>query len=318
MRRNSLPKMQKRNDHQLTQQELTRMYFVADLREKTILTMAVSLGDSIQDFLAFPQNLARRLVKKARENKEQFVHFKRRRGKTEELSFSFLSPEAIDCLEQYLKHVNPESPYLWHNHDLKTTLSPHTINDIVKKLIEKADITLTGRCSFHNFRKFLMTSAMDAGLNTYEAKYLTGKKLPISDATYLNLDNIIIKKIPNLLEKISLTGYKNHSKTNIEQLERENKELKKMVNGSMGIFIKYLKQEISREGTSRRLQELLENNNQKELEAIKHYENAVKKYRPLYMDYLNVELEKHKEKQLKHKKIQADYEEWSKAWKESG
>jgi len=269
IKRRSIRKIRRAsNQHMFTQAELKKLFFVADVRDKAILSTAVSLGYASKDFLGLKRKFIESLVEKAEKTETQFISFEYSRGKTNEPAFSFLTPEAVTSLRAWLDINDKESQWLWHNHTSVNHITNRALNDVIQKLAERANITLTGKVSFHLLRKFLMSSAVESGFNTLEADYLIGHSLPISESTYLlTLNKSITEKLPGLYKRITLTGYTNGTKNGkIEELEETVKAQEVIIKGFLDAMTKYMKSEISKEETA------------KEIEMVKALKNGTKEY----------------------------------------
>jgi hypothetical protein len=217
-------------EHEFTREELSKMFYVADVRGKAILSTAVSLGFSIEDFSELNRDYIESLVNKAINEKIDFIGFDYERGKTGVASRSHLTPESVNSLKAWFEYIDqkraehkPEpqlkSEWVWCNGD-GGHLDDQTINDIIKDLVKKANVCVAGTIRFHLIRKFLMSSLHDAGFDSWETKRALGKEIPTSDDTYLKgLSRKVTEKFPKAYEYIRLTGFANHNHTRIEDLE---------------------------------------------------------------------------------------------------
>jgi len=75
------------------------------------------------------------------------------------------------------------------------------INKNLQKLAKQAQLKLTGAVSFHCFRAWTFSSLIKAGFSEFEAKYCVGKAIPLSDATYLSLEELIKEKYPKIYDR---------------------------------------------------------------------------------------------------------------------
>ena len=214
-------------EHEFTREELAKMFYVADVRGKAILSVGVSLGFSIQDFAELKRDQIEGLVNKALNEKIDFIGFDYERGKTGVESRSHLTPEAINSLKTWFEYIDAKrtekgltkSEYVWANGN-GNFLNEQTLNDILKDLVKKANISVTGKLKFHLLRKFLMSALHDSGFDSWETKRALGKEIPTSDDTYLkSLSRKVTEKFPKAYEYIRLTGFANHNQTRLEDLE---------------------------------------------------------------------------------------------------
>jgi hypothetical protein len=225
-KRISKPKMAT-GEHEFNREELSKMFHIADVRDKAILATAVSLGFSVEDFAELPRELIENLVNKSISEKINFITFDYERGKTGVVSRSHLTPEAIQSLKEWFEYIDKKranegkgkSKYVFPNGN-DEHLSDQAINDIIKDLIKKANITTTGKIRFHLMRKFLMNALHDAGFSDWEVKRVLGKEVPVSDSTYLHgLSRTVTEKFPKAYEYIKLIGYANKNHAHIEELQ---------------------------------------------------------------------------------------------------
>jgi len=220
-------------EHEFNREELSKMFHIADVRDKAILATAVSLGFSVEDFAELPRELIENLVNKSIKEKIDFIAFDYERGKTGVVSRSHLTPEAVQSLKEWFEYIDKKresegkgkSKYVFPNGNSEH-LSDQAINDIIKDLVKKANITTTGKVKFHLVRKFLMGAMHDAGFSDWEVKRTLGKEVPVSDSTYLHgLSRTVTEKFPKAYEYIKLIGYANRNHAHIEELEQKVQEL---------------------------------------------------------------------------------------------
>ena len=235
-KRISKPKMAT-GEHEFNREELSKMFHIADLRDKAILATSVSLGFSVEDFAELPRDLIENLVNKSINEKIDFIAFDYERGKTGVVSRSHLTPEARDSLKEWFEYIDKKrdsegkgkSKYVFPNGNSEH-LTDQAINDVLKDLIKKANITTTGKVRFHLIRKFLMNAMHDAGFSDWEVKRVLGKEIPVSDSTYLHgLSRTVTEKFPKAHEYIKLIGYANKNHVLIEELQDRIVQLENMV-----------------------------------------------------------------------------------------
>jgi site-specific recombinase XerD len=216
-----------KGEHEFTREELAKMFYVADIRGKAILSTAVCLGFSVKDFSELKRDFIQSLVQKALEENLDFVGFNYERGKTGVESRSHLTPEAIKSLKAWFAYSDQyraekgleKSEWVWANGN-NGHLDPQTLNDVIKDLVAKANITTTGNVRFHLLRKFLMNALHDAGFTSWETKRILGKEIPTSDSTYLRgLSRKVSEKFPEVYPYLRLTGFESKNHTRIEELE---------------------------------------------------------------------------------------------------
>jgi len=220
-------------EHEFSREELSKMFYVGDVRSKAILSTAISLGFAVEDFSELPRQLIESLAKKATEEKIDFIGFDYERGKTGVSSRSHLTPEARDSLKAWFEYSDkkresegkPKSEWVWSNGN-GSHLSEQAINDIIKDLVQKANVTTTGTIRFHLIRKFLTSALHHAGFTDWEVKRAVGKEIPTSDGTYLHgLNNDIDLKFPQVYDGIQLNGSGSKNHLRIEELEQKIQQL---------------------------------------------------------------------------------------------
>jgi hypothetical protein len=170
-----------KGEHIFSLEDLRAMYAVGDLRDKAILATSTSLGWEISAFLNLEKDFVESLVKRARSQNVEFIAFDWQRKKTGATQYGILNPMAIFSLEQYLAKLNKENPKAKRLFELTEV----SINNIMRKLTQDANLALIGTIRFHLLRKYLMNALSDAGLNSFEVKLILGKEIGIADATYL-------------------------------------------------------------------------------------------------------------------------------------
>lgn len=226
-----------KNEHEFTREELAKMYHVADVRDKAILATSVSLGFSVEDFAELPREQIENLANKAISEKIDFIGFDAQRGKTKVESRSHLTPEARDSLKEWFAYIDKKretegkdkSKYVFPNGNSEH-LSDHALNDVIKKLVEKANITTTGKIRFHLLRKFLMNALHDSGFDDWAIKRAMGKEIPTSDSTYLQgLNRKLDEDFAKVYDHIKLSTYTNKNGVRLEELEQKFKDQEEQI-----------------------------------------------------------------------------------------
>jgi len=167
-------------------EDVRKMFEVADLRERVILSMATDLGLRISDFIKLKKNELPSL------NQETPMSFETMTNKEEVVAHGFLSKETVDLLKVYLPTLEKkkDNPYLFPSNG-KRHISDEWLNRLLQRLAEKAKIALNGKSlTFHCFRKMLLSAAIDSGIGLTAGKKLVGKAIAQSDDTYLTTVNL--------------------------------------------------------------------------------------------------------------------------------
>ena len=220
-----------------------KMFEVADLRERVILSMATDLGLRIGDFIALKKSDLPPL------DQEPPISFEIMTTKEGVLAYGFLSQETVDLLKVYLPTLERKNsnPYLFPSNGNRS-ISDEWLNKLLQRLAEQAKINLNGKSiSFHCFRKMFLSAAIDSGIGLTAGKKLCGKAIAQSDDTYLTTVNLRqkfiqlkkflnIKELPRLdIEKIEplknainkLQSDLTEQKTITDVISEENLKMKK-------------------------------------------------------------------------------------------
>lgn len=218
-------------EHEFTQDELRRMFYYADVRGKAILSLAVALGWSAEDFVELPRETIEPLL-----DHPPFTGFWFKRGKTGAPCRGHLTPEAAESLRAWF-NIAPKNEYVWpsigNGFCKGKPISQDTLNDELKRLAKNANIKPKGRIRFHLLRKFLYTQLKRKpnNLDADHAKIKIGKRVPKTDLTYLqSLAPIIDEEVKLAYPKFSLLGFSReeykHVDEEIELLRQEVEILK--------------------------------------------------------------------------------------------
>jgi|GEM_PF-1080554 len=160
-------------------EHVRKMFRVADLRERVILSMATDLGLRISDFIKIKKDDLPSF------SEEPPIQFDIMTGKEEVVAHGFLSIETIELLKVYVPTLKKGNVYLFPSNG-ESHISDEWINRLLQRLVAKAQIALNGKqITFHCFRKMLLSAAIDSGIGLTAGKKLVGKTIPRSDDTYL-------------------------------------------------------------------------------------------------------------------------------------
>jgi integrase len=169
----------------LTIEHVRRMFEVANLKERTILSLAVDTGLRISDFLTLKKADLPPL------DWEPPVGFMLLTQKEKIAANCFLSLETVNLLKTYLgASQKKDNAYLFSSHG-KSHISDEAISKMLNRLSEKAQINLNGKSlSFHCFRKMFLSASIDSGIGLTAGKKLCGKAIAQADDTYLTTINL--------------------------------------------------------------------------------------------------------------------------------
>jgi integrase len=208
----------------LTIEDLRRMFAVASLRERVILSLAKDLGVRIGDFVEIRRDQLPDL------NQEAPISFDVMTGKEEVIAKGHLSAETVEILKIYLPTIqtNP-NPHLFPTNGTHG-IDEDTLGLILKNLAVKAGILIpkTKQLTFHSFRKLFISTGKNVGVSDDIVKVLCGKSVDSDILTYMTgiqwRENFA--KIADAL-KITQASPKNHAR--LEELEERNRKLEDKV-----------------------------------------------------------------------------------------
>jgi len=200
-------------------EHVRKMFAVADLRERVILSMATDLGLRIGDFIKLKKDDLPSI------DEEPPISFDVMTGKEEVAAHGFLSQETVNLLKVYLPTLEKkkDNPYLFPSNG-KSHISDEWLNKLLQRLADKSKIAMNGKSlTFHCFRKMLLSAAIDSGIGLTAGKKLCGKAIAQSDDTYLTTVNLRQRFVQ--LKKFQ--SIKEQPKVETEKIE----SLKNAVNG---------------------------------------------------------------------------------------
>lgn len=214
--------------HVFSNGDLMKCFDVANPEQKAILATMVSLGWEVSAILELDKNHVAALIKSAKEEGQKFIYFNSQRPKTNALRLGVMNPLCIEWVGKWLDDPRCVGPSLFTYH------TKEGINGMLKHLARDAHLTMRGSVHTHQIRKWVMSGLSRARFNAFQIKYLMGKAIPASDATYLQtLQQEIEEYYPEAYENyLSLRPVKivqvvdEDMKAKVAALERENLELK--------------------------------------------------------------------------------------------
>jgi integrase len=166
-------------------EHVRKMFAIADIRERVILSMATDLGLRIGDFIKIKKDDLPPL------DQEIPIPFGTMTGKEEVVAHGFLSQETVDLLKAYIPTLTKKgNPYLFPSNG-KSHISDEWLSKLLKRLAKKAKIPMNKKSlTFHCFRKMLLSASIDSGIGLTAGKKLVGKAIAQSDDTYLTTINL--------------------------------------------------------------------------------------------------------------------------------
>lgn len=210
----------------LTIEHVRKMFDVADLRERVVLSMASDLGLRISDFVKIKKGDLPNL------DQESPIAFTMMTKKEDVPAYGYLSAESVELLKTYLPTIaDQKNPCLFPSNG--SHISDDRIGVWLKELGEKAGIETQGKqLTFHCFRKMFLSASADLGLLTV-GKRLCGKSISKSDSAYLTVMKLRegFAKIKEQLTIQETTRPQNHQRIEslenaVSLLERENSALR--------------------------------------------------------------------------------------------
>jgi hypothetical protein len=226
--------------HEFNRDDLRRMFTEANDKEKAILALGTSLGWEIGAMLTIDRDFAKQLIQKAVEEQKEYAYFLSLRHKTKVKRLGVFNPLCIQWLNNYLiqtegmelrkRKPNRVKAYMPVSNIFDMTETG--INQLLRRLAKKARIVTTGRIHYHIIRSFVMDELSNAGFNEFQIKFTVGKKIPVSDITYLKkLRKQVEERYPAAFELYLNIGCPISDKTVTEivkEKEQNNKEIADM------------------------------------------------------------------------------------------
>jgi site-specific recombinase XerD len=164
-------------DHMLTIEECQKMASVADLREQIILEVGL-LGLRVGDV----SELHSKTFDLQGACPIEIQICTRKEGET---AFTFISEEFKGLLEKYLSQLDKSNPYLFQS-NRRGNLSGKRFDQILKELFERAGLKASKILRWHCFRKLVLRTCAQLGVNSWSAKMLVGKAVSPDIATYIS------------------------------------------------------------------------------------------------------------------------------------
>ena len=142
------------NSFPLRIEHVRRMFDIADIRERVILSLATDLGLRAGDFIAVKKDDLPQL------DQETPIPFDIMTGKEEVIAYGFLSQETVNVLKAYIPTlIKKDNPYLFPSNG--SHISDEWLNKLLKRLATKSKIPMNGKSlTFHCFRKMLLSASI--------------------------------------------------------------------------------------------------------------------------------------------------------------
>ena len=172
--------VQTTKNYPLSIEHVRKMFQVANLKERTVLSLAVDTGLRISDFLKIKKSDLPPLDAKPP------IAFTLLTQKEKIPAYCFLSKETVSLLKTYLPTLKRKNNVYLFASNGKSHISDEAVSKMLKRLSEKAQLDLNGKSlTFHCFRKMFLSASIDSGIGLTAGKKLCGKAIARSDDTYL-------------------------------------------------------------------------------------------------------------------------------------
>jgi len=196
------------SSHIFTNGDLAKMFDVADIKDKALLTLATSLGWEVSAVLGLKREYLKSLIEKAKSEDQTFYYFLSQREKTGAPRLGVLNPLAIEWVskwlvesDRHLKRSRVKNPKREYGVSDVFDVNGNSANRIVQRLARQAHIVTTGRVHFHKLRGWVISGLSRAGFNEFQIKFCVGKTIPLTDFTYLQtLQEEIEERYPKAYE----------------------------------------------------------------------------------------------------------------------
>jgi len=208
----------------LTIEDVRRMFAVADLKQRIMLSMAKDLALRIGDFVQIKRDDLPDL------NGEPPIPFDVMTEKEEVLAKGHLSAETVELLKTYLPTIKDKpNPYLFPSNG-KGFLDKDTIGWNLKELAKKAGLTIPKgkRLTFHAFRKLFISTGKNLNIDPDMIKALCGKQVAPDILTYMT--GIQWREaFSKIAETLKIQGLTTKNHVRLEELQEQIKTLAKQL-----------------------------------------------------------------------------------------
>lgn len=200
--------------HNFSNGDLGKIYEYANAQYKALFSLSASCGFGVSDILKLDKGFIKAHIDRAKENNMEYCFIEQTRKKTNAESLLVINPLAMKSLENWIRQNKSEKLF---------PIDADAVNTMLKKLVERSGMKVTGKIKFHKIRAWVISSLIKAGFQTEQWKFIVGKSVPISDSTYMQLKEAIIEKYPQVYPKyLNILGYQTKPQTDtITKLKAE-------------------------------------------------------------------------------------------------
>lgn len=216
----------KKRFHAYSKDELLSMVRVGDLEEKAVIMLGVQLGIRVGDFVSLKR---KPIIEAYKDSNGDFpLEFEIETEKEGVVSLGHISKEVYDILQLYWAS-KPESEFVFPSNGGHVFISEDRANDVIKNCWKKAyPDRKDAKVRFHELRSYKISALTNLGANTWAIMKMTGKKVSSDINVYLtgvNLREVFIKGE----QALTLTQTTNNNHAALEELKKENMELKSKI-----------------------------------------------------------------------------------------
>jgi integrase len=202
-------------DHPLSIAEVQSMAKTADIREQLLLKiglLGLRVGDaSLLEWKTFDIQGEPPI--------EIIIPCK----KEDTIATTYIDAELKEILDQFMNTIDKKNPYLFQSKRNSGNLSEKRLDAILKELFERAGLKTQKILRWHCFRKLVLRTCAELGINQWASKIFVGKSVPSDIMTYIqgaNLKEDFIKLSNVLKLKPSIANGNGKTKEALDTIMR--------------------------------------------------------------------------------------------------
>ena len=188
-------------EHEFLTEQLKQMFLVGNIEQKAILQTGVNLGFRVNDFLNLPREPFIKAINDVKAGAKTPYLLKLETQKEAVIAHAMLTKNTLDVLDQNLKTA-PQSTKLFDK-------TERQLNYMIKSLWKKAFPQHKAEAKnvfWHLLRKYFVTMALGAGVDSTLIKFIVGKRVDTSFSTYCQRIKPE-KEFQKVLSYIELSSY---------------------------------------------------------------------------------------------------------------